>query len=308
MPLSDPLPDLQSLDLLRSVAKLGSIRQAASAHNISQPAASMRLRNLEKVLGLKLMDRLKGGAQLTASGEAISQWSEEVIDSMDRLLAGASAISVTEKPKLTIVASMTVAEYLIPTWLVQLKMHMPDAVVLLRVGNSDFVKTSIGKSSGDIGFVEGISKLEGFDSKVIQKDELSVFIAPSHPWGKRKRKVSAQELARTPLVIREKGSGTREVIENALGAMGLGITSTIEMGSTTSIKSAVLEGNVPGILSKLALKNEIDDGSALLVPIEDLNLVRNIRAIWRHNSPLSQTAKYFLQEIVPTLPSVTKSP
>ncbi|NNN22505.1 MAG: LysR family transcriptional regulator [Acidimicrobiales bacterium] len=306
MPLSDPVPDLQSLDLLRSVAKLGSIRQAARVHNISQPAASMRLRNLEKVLGLKLMDRLKGGAQLTASGEAISQWSEEVVDSMVRLLAGASAISVTEKPKLTIVASMTVAEYLIPTWLVQLKVHMPDAVVLLKVGNSDFVKTSISKSGGDIGFVEGVSKLEGFDSKVIQKDELSVFIAPTHPWAKRKHKLSALELARTPLVIREKGSGTREVIENALGAMGLGITSTVEMGSTTSIKSAVLEGNVPGILSKLALKNEIDDGSALLVPVEDLNLMRNIRAIWPHKSPLSQTAKYFLHEIVPPMSGMTK--
>src|ERR1019366_1224504 len=92
MPLAEPVPDIRSLDLLQSVAELGSIRQAALSHNISQPAASMRLRSLERTLKLQLLDRSSGRARLTPAGMAVVQWSSEVLEGMTNLLIGTAAV------------------------------------------------------------------------------------------------------------------------------------------------------------------------------------------------------------------------
>ena len=92
MPLAEPVPDLRSLELLRTVAERGSIRQAALVHNISQPAPSMRLHSLERVLGLELLDRSRGRAQLTPTGLAVIGWSEDVLDAMRTFLLSAAAV------------------------------------------------------------------------------------------------------------------------------------------------------------------------------------------------------------------------
>ena len=91
MPLGEPVPNLRSLDLLRSVAELGSIRQAALAHRVSQPAASTRLRSLERNLGIELLDRSSGTARLTPAGVAVVQWSADVLEGMRELLLGVAA-------------------------------------------------------------------------------------------------------------------------------------------------------------------------------------------------------------------------
>ena len=92
MPLAEPVPDVRSLDLLRSVAELGSIRRAAGAHHISQPAASMRLRSLERALDVELLDRSGGRARLTVTGVAVVQWSEVILDGMRDLLLGSARL------------------------------------------------------------------------------------------------------------------------------------------------------------------------------------------------------------------------
>src|ERR1700684_1368167 len=136
MPLNDPIPDIRSLDLLHSVAELGSIRQAALRHHISQPAASMRLHSLEDVLKLQLLDRSHGRAQLTSAGIAVVQWGEEVLEQMRKLQLGTQALRSDNATHLRIVASLTVAEYLIPGWLDCLRTAHPDIIVSLQMGNS----------------------------------------------------------------------------------------------------------------------------------------------------------------------------
>jgi DNA-binding transcriptional LysR family regulator len=132
MPLAEPVPDLLSLDLLRSVNGLGSIRRASQAHGMSQPAASMRLRTLEKTLGLELLDRTSGRAQLSPTGRAVVQWSEAVFSAMSALLLGTAALRTEGR----LAASMTVAEYLVPMWLEKLRIANPSLRVSLEMGNS----------------------------------------------------------------------------------------------------------------------------------------------------------------------------
>ena len=289
MPLPQPLPDVISLDLLQSVARLGSIRQAALEHNISQPAASTRLRSLEKTLGLQLLERESGGSRLTAAGAAIVQWSESLLEGMRTLLSGSASLRHDGATHLRLAASMTVAEYLVPSWLNQLRSLDAAISVSLLMGNSEDVAEIVRHRGADLGFVEGQRAPRGLSSRIIGDDDLVVIVAPSHAWAQR-TSVSVHELAATPLVLRESGSGTREVLEEGLTRLGLEVIAAVELGSTTAIKSAVQSGVGPAVLSRLATSIEVRAGVLVVVPIDGLSLNRRIRAIWAKSTTLSATA------------------
>jgi len=295
MSLPDPVPDIRSLDLLRSVAELGSIRQAAGAHHISQPAASMRLRSLERTLDLELLDRSAGRARLTVHGRAVVQWSGAVLEGMRDLLLGTAALRSEGRDTLRIAASMTVAEYLVPKWLNRLRASNPDIGISLEMGNSEHVTRTMLGGGADIGFVEGTGGPPELHARVVSDDDLVVVVAPSHPWARRRRPLSPADLAATPLVLREEGSGTREVLERALGAAGLAPTPLIELASTTAIKASVAAGTGPGVLSRMAVEPEVSDGRVVVVATTGIDLERRIRAIWRGEQPLMPAAARLLQ-------------
>jgi len=297
MPLVEPVPDIRSLDLLRSVAQLGSIRQAAGAHHISQPAASMRLRSLERMLDLELLDRSSGRARLTVTGLAVVQWSEAVLDGMRDLLLGTAAVRSEGRDTLRIAASMTVAEYLVPGWLNRLRGSDPDVAVSLEMGNSGHVTEIMLRGGADIGFVEGPHEPPDLHAHVVSGDDLVVVVAPSHPWARRRRLLSPADLAATPLVLREAGSGTREVLERALGGSGLEPTPLVELASTTAIKASVAAGTGPGVISRLAVEPEVTDGRLVVVETSGIPLERLIRAIWPSERPLMPAAARLLRQL-----------
>lgn len=283
MPLVEPIPNVRSLDLLRSVAEFGSIRQAAIAHGISQPAASTRLRSLEHNLRLQLLDRSRGNARLTSAGEALVQWSGPVLKEMQDLLASVAASRVVERSHLRIAASMTVAEYLAPAWLNRLRDTDPTAIVSLQMGNSEYVAEVVRQRRADIGFIEGRLAPVEFNSRVIRSDDLVVVVSPAHPWAHCQGPLTVALLASTPLVLRESGSGTREVFEAALSSFDLSASPLVELGSTTAIKAAIASGAGPGVLSRLAVHEDLAVNRLVAVPFEGFSLERSIRAIWVQN-------------------------
>jgi DNA-binding transcriptional LysR family regulator len=294
MPLAEPVPDLLSLDLLRSVGGLGSIRRASQAHGMSQPAASMRLRTLERTLGLELLDRTSGRAQLTPTGRAVVQWSESVFSAMSALLLGTAALRTGGRIQLRLAASMTVAEYLVPMWLERLRIANPSLRVSLEMGNSAQVAEWVSGGKVDVGFVEGLEDLRGLENVEVETDNLVLVVSPSHPWAGRVRPVPGPELASEPLVMREVGSGTREVLERALDSSGLAATPLAELGSTTAIKAAVAGGLGPAVLSRLAVRVEVADGRLIEVATVNLDLRRSIRAVWSGRRQLGGPAKQLL--------------
>jgi len=138
---------------------------------------------------------------------------------------------------------------------------------------------------------------------VVHEDELLVVVDPSHPWVSRSRPVSAAELARTPLVVREPGSGTREVLESALRDRGLCARIMVELSSTTAIKNAVASGLAPAVLSRLALRAEIGDGRLVAVPVEGVDLTRSLRALWRPGQPRTRPARHLLRLVTENRPA-----
>ncbi|WP_426511408.1 LysR substrate-binding domain-containing protein [Dactylosporangium sp. McL0621] len=218
MPLPPTVTDLTSFDLLLSVARLGSVGRAAVAHGMSQPAASARLRQLERRLGVTLLDRGPRGSSLTETGALIADWARVAVDAADALAAGIAALRASRHSRLTVAASQTVAEYLLPAWLVALHAGSPGLSVTLRALNSADVAARVLAGEADLGFVEAPAVPAGLDAAPVGADRLTVIVAPGHPWARRRRGITAAELAATPLVSREAGSGTRGALEAALAA------------------------------------------------------------------------------------------
>lgn len=294
MPLPEPYPDLASLDLLVSVGELGSISAAAAAHGITQPAASMRLRGLERVLQVSLLERSTRGTRLTPNGLATAEWAAAVLGDVRTLLAGTAALRAQRSSHLRLAASLTVAEYLVPRWLHLLSGEAPKTRVSVEMGNTAHVAELVAGRKVDLGFIEGPRPPGRLRSKELLADELVIVVAPGHPWTRRRRPISAHQLASTPLVLREPGSGTREVLTRALESAGHGVTSAMELGSTTAIKAAAMSGAGPAVVSALAVRPELRAGELVAVTCAELQLERTIRAIWAPGRPLAPAAARLL--------------
>ncbi|MBT2414060.1 LysR family transcriptional regulator [Streptomyces sp. ISL-12] len=276
-PLAHRVPDLGALELLLAVARLGSLGGAARELGISQPAASSRVRSMERQLGVALVDRSPRGSRLTDAGALVTDWARRIVEAAEAFDAGAQALRDRRDSRLRVAASMTIAEYLLPGWLVALRAQRPDTAVSLLAGNSSVVARRLLAGEVDLGFVEGVSVPAGLDSAVIAHDRLIVVTAPGHPWARRRRPLAARELAVTPLILREKGSGTRQVLDAALGGLA---PPLIELSSTTAVKAAAVGGAGPAVLSELAVGEELAMRRLVRVPVEDVSLARDLRAVW----------------------------
>lgn len=192
---------------------------------------------------------------------------------------------------------MTVAEYLVPLWIDRLRRSEPDLGISLQMGNSAQVAEMVKRRHVEMGFIEGRSTFPGLRSRIVRPDNLVVVVAPSHLWARRRQPLSASMLAATPLVLREVGSGTREVLESALAKGGLSITPLVELGSTTAIKAAIESGTGAAVLSRLATEADVANGHLIQVPIKGLDLSRSIRAVWARDRQLSNPAKRLLAQV-----------
>ena len=273
--------DLGPFALLLSVARLGSLGRAAQAHGISQPAASTQVRRLERQLGITLVERSPRGSRLTPHGELVTGWAEVAIDAAAALDAGISTLHAGRNAVLRVAASLTVAEYLLPGWLIPLRAVDAGTTVTLTVGNSGEVAALVLSAEADLGFIEGPDVPAGLESRAAGADTLTVVVAPAHPWARRRSGITAAELAETAMVSREPASGTRRYLEHVLDAQaGLGpVQPVAEMSSTTAIKHAVAAGVGPAVLSSLAVAAELAAGTLRAVPVTDLDLARTLRAV-----------------------------
>lgn len=313
MPLPRDTPDLPGLDLLVAIADEGGIAAAARVLAVSQPTASDRLRILERRLGLTLVVRTPTGSVPTAAGAAVVEWARPVLDGAAVLVDGVRALRGQAASRLSVSASLTVAEHLVPGWLVTLAAETSDVSVALRMGNSTDVVAAVRQGSVQLGFVEGASAPKGLRSRTILRDELVLIVAPGHPWARRRTPVGAAELSATALVMREEGSGTREVLEQWMDITGHEPRAAVELASTTALVHAVRAGVGPAVVSALAVSEELGDGRLVRVPLRlnegaAAHLHRRIRAVWRGPGPLTPAAARLVTVALASLPRAAGTP
>lgn len=282
LPEAARYPDLDSLALFLDACEAGSISAAGRLRGITQPAATGRIRQLERRLGVTLLHRSTTGCSPTDAGRTVAAWAQELLGSADRLVAGTEAFrTATARVALRVTASYTTAEYLLPQALIELRGISPTITVSLSVANSAEVIDDVRSERSQLGFIEGTSIPRGLRHRSVATDRL-VVIAAAASTRTALGALDAGALAAHTLVLREPGSGTREVFLRALTDAGAHApSSVIEMGSTAAIMQAVAAGDALGVVSDLALREHEHTGRLRTVPIPQLQLQRTLRAIWQ---------------------------
>jgi molybdate transport repressor ModE-like protein len=280
------VPEIDALELLAAVVRRGSIAAAARELGITQQSASARIRGLERRLGLELFRRSPRGAAPTPAGETVASWAEEILAAASRFSDGVGMLRDEHRRELTVAASQTVASHLMPRWLVALRARQdaagrrPTAVRMISA-NSAQVADLVREGRADLGVIEASRLPTGLARTQIASDELVLVVDPSHPWAGRS--VTLEEVADTPLVVREIGSGTRGAWEDAVRTR-LGrepATPAVELPASAAVRSAVAEGLAPALLSRLAVADDLRLGRLRVVPITAEPLTRPITALWR---------------------------
>jgi molybdate transport repressor ModE-like protein len=288
---------LGALELLDAVEAHGSLSGAARALGLAQPSVSTGLRRLERQTGLTLVSRTASGTRLTPPGTALLGRARDVLAASDALEREVHALRSAEQGRVQVAASLSVAEYLVPGWLASRPAGA--AVVDLVVANSRDVMDAVLHGRADLGFVEGPGVADGLHARSVGDDELLVVVAPGHPWARRRRPVRAAELSTAPLAVREAGSGTRAVLEQALVAAGHPLAgSPAQLGSTSAVKNVVRGGGAAAVLSRLTVADELARGDLLAVPVDGIDLTRTLRMVWARSRRPAPAARELAAHVV----------
>jgi DNA-binding transcriptional LysR family regulator len=289
MVLSSRMPDLDSLEVFAAIAQTGSLGGAARELGLTQQAVSRRLASLESRTAVALVIRSKRGSRLTPAGTFLAEWASHILDVAHDIDTALGSLRNDGAERLTVAASPTIAEYLMPHWLLSLRSAASrrDQTVpriSLAAANSALATALVRDGTVDLGFIESPNPPEGLRHCVVGTDELVVVVPPSHAWARRSRAVSALELAQTSLVCREPRAGIRDSLTVALRRV-LGIdmeqaTPVLELPSTGAVRAAVIAGAGPAVMSSLAVADDLVAGRLREIAVPDLDLRRDLRAIW----------------------------
>lgn len=282
--------DLTALELLVGVDDLGSLSAAARELSMAQPNASRAIRRLERQLDVVLLERATSGARLTAAGTVLVHWARETLSCAAQFLAVADGLRGERAAELTVAASLTVAEHLLPRWLGQFRSAHPDTTVHLQVQNSAEVLATLTAGACAVGFIESPGIGKGMYSTVVAQDRLVVVVPVAHRWTRRRRPLTLDELAATPLLVREPGSGTRDTLDHALAGHHRA-APLLELGSSAAITTAVAAGVGPAVLSTLAVQGVVQAGTAQIVDVPGLRVSRDLRAVWQPPQQLTGPAR-----------------
>ncbi len=284
--MASHVPDLDGLRLLVLVARLGSIGAAARAHGTTQQAASERVRAMETLTGLTLVRRGPRGSELTEAGIVVVERATHLLAVAEEIEAAIDGLRDDRGRDLAVWASMTIAETLIPRWLVQLRQRQVaegavPTTVSLTASNSTRVLEAVRTGAAGLGFVEGPGAPAGVRSTAVAHDELVLVVAQGTPLGRRRTPLTPQQVAELSLVQRESGSGTREVLEAALGEHGLsGAAPVAELTTATAVRGTVLAGGSAAFLSRRVVARDLDLAHLVEVATVGLSLQRTFRAVW----------------------------
>ena len=279
------LRNIAALETLVLVSRLGSLSEAARRLGVTQQAVSARLQVLERSVGRRLLTRGPSGCVLTPEGRVIDELACSVLQAIDRLDAAVDSVR-NERSVLRTAASYTVAEYLIPRWLMKLSLDYgsTSTQVTVTAVNSATVFEEVRAGLHDVGFVETPDIPDYLHHRKVGRDEMVVVVAPTHPWvGLGGRAISMAELAATALVCREAGSGTRCSYERLVSSREPGLipaAPALELPTTAAVKNAVSCGFAPAVLSLLSVGEDLQFGRLHRVRIDSRPLLRDISAVW----------------------------
>ncbi|MCC9205855.1 LysR family transcriptional regulator [Arthrobacter sp. zg-Y769] len=271
-------PNLQVLELFIAVVDEGSVASGARKLGMAQSNASRSIAELEAELKVPLLERSPRGSVPTAMGLLLADSARELLEAARRFNSVVRT-SGGEAMELRLGASHTIADMLLPAWLAELKRRLPQARIDVQVENSAQVIEEVQQGTLQLGFVETPNLPVRLNALVVREDELVVVVGPDHEWANRPGRIGLQELAETPLVVRESGSGTREALQEVLAGYDV-VEPAQVLSSNAAVRVAVAAGAGPATLSELVVRDQLASGELLRVPFEGEGITRPLTAIW----------------------------
>ncbi|WP_298739469.1 LysR substrate-binding domain-containing protein [uncultured Chitinophaga sp.] len=267
------------LKVFYTVAKRLSFTKAAEELFISQPAVTKHIHELEQQLGIALFERIGNKITVTPAGKIVMRHAEDIFSSYRSLEYEINQLKHERGGRLQIGASTTIAQYFIPPLLARFNQRYPDVKTSLISGNTEQIEQALLEKSIQLGIIEGSSRNPQLKYTEFAKDEIALIGNVQYEYGKNET-LSAQELATIPLLVREHGSGTLEVIIEELKRLKLKLTDlniAMYMSSTESMKSYLHYAPSAAFLSLQAVNRELEAGEFKILPVKNFKLVRKFQ-------------------------------
>jgi DNA-binding transcriptional LysR family regulator len=265
------------LQVFHTVAKRLNFTRAAEELFISQPAVTRHIQELEQQFKVKLFERNGTRIRLTVAGQRLLQHTEELFAIYRNIEFDMSSLTRRQSGRLFLGGSMTTAPYIIPPILARFHGRYPDVEVSLITGNTQQIEQALNLQEIDLGIVEGHSRHSSISYTEFMKDEIVLVSNPAHPLAKR-ASIRPEDLTRIPLLLREPGSGTLEVVAHALKGIGIKLSQLnkeMQLNSTEVIKSYLLNAPCMAFLSIHAIEKELQNNECCVIDVKGLHIERN---------------------------------
>ena len=272
------------LKVFHTVARRLNFTKTAEELFITQPAVTKHIHEIENYFKIKLFERNGTRIKLTPAGETLFQYTEQLFDLYKNIEFDLNTFSQQQSGKLMIGASTTVAQYVLPTVLAAFHKKFTDTKIILTTGNTEQIEQDLQLKKIDLGIIEGQSKNNLFRYTTFIKDELVLVANSNNPLAK-KGLIKPEELLKIPLLLREQGSGTLEVIAHALKPSGIKMPQLkveMQLGSTESIKRYLLNSDAMAFLSVYAVLDELKHKTCTIIDVKNLHIERHFYFIQQH--------------------------
>jgi DNA-binding transcriptional LysR family regulator len=260
---------LEQLRVFAEVAEQLHVTRAAAVLNITQPAASAAIQALEMRVGTALFNRVGRRFELTEAGRVLLPEAKSILSRVSEAERSLAELDSLLRGRLCLWASQTIAGYWLPPFLHQFHTAHPEVSMELHIGNSLQVSRAVLEGNADLGFVEGLVDEPVLVQVPVAVDQLVLVVATSHELASLKS-IQPKHLLRTRWVLRERGSGTREMFEEALRKRGIepaGLDVVMELPSNEAVRSVVEIGAGATVISRLVVADKISAGTLVELPL-----------------------------------------
>ncbi len=257
------------LQVFHTVARLLSFTKAAETLHMTQPAVTFQVRQLEEYFNTRLFDRTHNRISLTEAGAVVYRYADGIFELYGEMENAVRAMTGEIGGAVTIGASTTIAEYMLPQLLGDFKIKYPEVNIHLKVSNTDGIVNMVENNVIDLGVVEAPVGNKNLVVETCRPDRLVAIVPPKHPECKKKY-LTIDDLVKYPFICREEGSGTREVINEYLHAVegGHELDISMELGSPEAVKGAVEAGMGISVVSRATIQKELKLGTLVAIDLD----------------------------------------
>jgi len=291
---------LQQMEALLHLIEERSFSRAAKKMLITQPALTKHIQNLESTVGARIVNRGAEGISLTPEGKVLYGYAGRILRLREEAREKIARARGTASGIISVIASTIPATYILPRLLTSFRRSFPGIQVRVRAADSEEVLEAILGGEAELGFVGKKPSGQRIEAEELWADRLVLAVPAGHSWAKRKC-VTARELSKEPFVVREKGSATREIVEQCLkrntGTNLEDFNIVAEMGSSEAVKEAVIAGAGLSILSVHAIVRELKHGTVAALSVRDCRFERSFYLIYRKQFDLMNHHRLFLDYV-----------